>query len=134
MTSLLNEPVVRWRRARRFGARVELLWTYSGGLSPVRGREAPCTPDVKLPPRTQRGKGREAGAWSLEPGAWSLEPSVPYSVSYPLCRVLAGRVARRLDRRPPASGEATPPAHRLRLHRRRRRGRVDARRELPRLS
>src|SRR6187401_2298553 len=66
--------------------------------------------------RQARVERLEPGAWSLEPGAWSLEPSVPYSVSYPLCRVLAGRVARRLDRRPPASGEATPPAHRLRLH------------------
>ena len=26
----------------------ERLTTYSGGLSPVRGREAPCTPSLKL--------------------------------------------------------------------------------------
>jgi hypothetical protein len=34
----------------------ERLATYSGGLSPVRGRGAPCTPGLKLPPsggRTQ---------------------------------------------------------------------------------
>src|SRR6185436_5343567 len=28
----------------------ERLMISSGGLSPVRGREAPCTPTVKLPP------------------------------------------------------------------------------------
>jgi hypothetical protein len=27
----------------------ELLTIFSGGLSPIRGREAPCTPNVNLP-------------------------------------------------------------------------------------
>src|SRR4030095_6124716 len=34
---------------RRFGDHVEHLLSCSGGLSPVRGREAPCAPSVNLP-------------------------------------------------------------------------------------
>ena len=39
----------------------EHLAIYSGGLSPVRGREAPCTPAVKVPLRGEVGKGEARG-------------------------------------------------------------------------
>jgi hypothetical protein len=35
----------------------ERLAAYSGGLGPARGREAPCTPGLKLPPSSDAHKG-----------------------------------------------------------------------------
>jgi hypothetical protein len=38
----------------------ERLTTWSGGLSPVRGREAPCTPGLKLALSADPGKSSSA--------------------------------------------------------------------------
>src|SRR6266566_90727 len=47
---LLMSPWSAGAGQRRFGDHVRTSVTCSGGLSPVRGREAPCTPGLKLPP------------------------------------------------------------------------------------
>src|SRR6476620_10132970 len=46
---------------RRFGKDSERLTNNSGGLSPVRGREAPCTPSANLPPSDRADKFRSRG-------------------------------------------------------------------------
>src|SRR5688572_3697666 len=50
----------------------ERLAIYSGGLSPVRGREAPCTPGLNLPPKPQLPQPRDACQrnWIPEESKW----------------------------------------------------------------
>ena len=48
----------------------ERLVTYSGGLSPVRGREASCTPGLKLPPSGAADKGDFGNIQGLCKGAY----------------------------------------------------------------
>jgi len=46
---------------RRFGDHFRTSGTWSGGLGPVRGREAPCTPVANLPPS---GEGHKSRFWN----------------------------------------------------------------------
>src|SRR6185436_5870727 len=56
------EPVVRWRRAKEVRQSLpNVLAICSGGLSPVRGREASCTPDVKVASGGRRHKSEPSG-------------------------------------------------------------------------
>jgi hypothetical protein len=56
---------------RRFGDHVRTSDVCTGGLSPVRGREAPCTPSVTLPPSGEAHKsailGRSSTAAPQDP-------------------------------------------------------------------